>query len=388
MQEPNIVLHPLQPLLKSYFDHSYSTIEIETAFGKHPYKKIINQSLELWDIPYLQDSSFVDKKTTIENKFIQGNRQFSLEDYHQTFLNYINIEHFQKNQPLLQKIIDDSEKIYLLLKPLEDLNLQYSLDITGGAVRDFVLNKPIKDLDFMISIISNEHNKEILKNLDSYTMKVFDKDICKKYLIDDDDSLMVKKQQLISMCFDSFVEKDYFFTKQQRNQPTLIKNEYGTIFSFDRLYGIIKIDQKKLNLNFPIDLLLSDFSKLAFLNSFDFDICKASFSLKNDLYNIQFPKNPLHLISRFSADNSFFADIKNKKFTLNVDNKSIKRIEHSIQKHYNRLIEKYPDYEINIIGSDVSEKNKIFAQYIYINQNNQHSFKSPITENSIKKIKI
>jgi hypothetical protein len=375
MKKPGIILNPLKPLLKSYIFNSY--LELHPSHSSYTDEKnkdyILNQSVELWDVYSSNKEEYQKIQKEIEDSFIQENRPLSLKDYQNTFLEYINIEKFQKNKEILKKLLEDTKVIVQLLKPLEILDIHYSLDITGGAVRDFVLDRPIKDIDLMLSITDNDHNKLKIENLHNiYEEKIFPKHVLEKYVIDDDDSLMVKKQQLIMLCFDSFIEKEYLFRKQERLKPTIAKDDYdSTLFETDRLYGIIKLNQKKLALNFPIDILLSDFSKLNFLKAFDLDICKASFSLKNDMYNIAFPSNPLELISRFSAEKSFFADVLNKKMTLNVNNKSQERIESSIVKHYARLLKKYPDFELNIVGNNLFENNKKLAQFIYLERQTQ-----------------
>lgn len=333
----------------------------------------LNQSEDFWDL-----NSELDLEIEVNKQFASENRPFNLKSYHQLFLSKINLENFKSQKEILDKIYQDVSTIYAVLKKLERMELSFSFDITGGATRDFVNGKPIKDLDIMLSIFNTYENKTILSKLNDigFLKKYFSVEaivFCIKdaiEAIDDESSFIAQKQQLLSLCFHDVISEKFTFTSSNRKEEMSKQDIYNeNMWKQNRLLGVFKLSPEKMKLNYPVDILLTDFHKIEFIKDFDLDICKASFSLVNSVYKTSFPKDSLELISRFTAETSFWADIHSKKMTLNVDNMSNKTIENSIKKHFKRLKEKYPDYSLNIISSKEFEANYKFAQSIYLNEN-------------------
>lgn len=363
------VLDPYKPLLKSYISNSYQKLYLD----HHEHYPYLNQNEEFWDL-----HSNLESELEVNKRFASENRPFNLKSYHQLFLSKINLDNFKSQQETLDKIYEDVSKIYSVLKKLEQIGLSFSFDITGGATRDFVTNKPIKDLDLMLSIFNTYENKTILSKMNdiAFLKKHFSVEaivFCIKdaiEAIDSESSFISQKQQLISLCFYDVISEKFTFTSNNRKEEMSKKDIYNeNMWKKNRLLGVFKLSQEKMNLNYPADILLTDFQKIEFIKDFDLDICKASFALVNSVYKTSFPKDSLELISRFTSETSFWADIHNKKMTLNVDNMSNKTIENSITKHFKRLKEKYPDYELNIISSKEFDANHKFAQNIYLNGN-------------------
>lgn len=363
------VLDPYKPLLKSYISNSYQKLYLD----HHEHYPYLNQNEEFWDL-----HSNLESELEVNKRFASENRPFNLKSYHQLFLSKINLDNFKSQQETLDKIYEDVSKIYSALKKLEQIGLSFSFDITGGATRDFVTNKPIKDLDLMLSIFNTYENKTILSKMNdiAFLKKHFSVEaivFCIKdaiEAIDSESSFISQKQQLISLCFYDVISEKFTFTSNNRKEEMSKKDIYNeNMWKKNRLLGVFKLSQEKMNLNYPVDILLTDFQKIEFIKDFDLDICKASFALVNSVYKTSFPKDSLELISRFTSETSFWADIHNKKMTLNVDNMSNKTIENSITKHFKRLKEKYPDYELNIISSKEFDANHKFAQNIYLNGN-------------------
>lgn len=290
---------------------------------------------------YTNNYSFhFDEETKKKYEYFYQNTgtPLSEEEYQIEFSKYINQENFSINGKdiILQKIWEDCFFVYKKLEKLKDLGLNYTLDLTGGSVRDFILNKEkeIKDLDFMISI---NHEKSVV---------LLDKEKIKKLLPKENpDNLMFDSQllytKLIASCFEENIEKSFF--NLEKNNLSNYYQSPAIEPKIEKLNGVIKLKKQ----NYNIDLLLTGSNKVKFLSSFDFNICKASFSLIG-YYHKKFPEKYQHLISRFSADVSFFADTKNKKLTMYLDNFSEKEIIHSLTNHYKRLQKKYPDYQINL----------------------------------------
>lgn len=364
------VLNPYKPLLKSYFTNTYQKLYLDHRTDSNQY--YLNQSEEFWD--RVQNT---EREKFINEQFAKDNRPFSLQDYHQLFSSKINLDNFKAQQDTLDKIYQDVSKMYAVLTKLDEIGISYSFDITGGAVRDFTNNKPIKDLDIMLSIFDTYSNKSILMKMNdiSFLKKHFKIESIIYYLQEivtsaHEEDFIIKKQQLMTLCFHDYISEKFTFTSSNRDEEMSVKNIYEeNMLKRNRLLGVFKLCPEKMQLNYPIDILLTDFHKIEFIHDFDLDICKASFSLVNSIYKTTFPRNSLELISRFTAELDFWADIHNKKITLNVDNMSNKTIESSITKHYKRLKEKYPDYELNIISSKTFIDNLNFAKSIYLAEN-------------------
>lgn len=363
------VLNPYKPLLKSYITNTYQKVYLDYLGSTKYY---LNQSEDFWDIGATSDT-----QRYINDKFVKENRPLTLEQYRQLFSSTVNLERFKNKQPMLDNIYQDISKMYSCLSKLDEIGISYSFDITGGAVRDFVTDKPIKDLDIMLSIFDTHDNKLILSKMNdiSFLKKHFKLESIVAYLqeiissIHNDDDFIVKKQQLMTLCFHEFISEKFTFTSSNREEEMSLKNIYEeNMLKRNRLLGVFKLCPEKMQLNYPIDILLTDFHKIKFIQDFDLDICKASFSLVNSIYSTKFPQNSLSLISRFTAEIDFWADIHNKKITLNVDNMSNKTIESSIKKHYQRLKEKYPDYELNIISSKNFIANLHYAKSVYLEE--------------------
>ncbi len=313
-------------------------------------------------------------------------RELIEQDYIDLIKEKINKESFNKDSKsfVLFKIWSDAKKINNMLVPLKPMGINYSLDLTGGSVRDFVLDKEndIKDLDFMLSISwqgfnSNEVVKKIpahfsqqeLKNvkwgefLSGVEKKENDEDLFETIYPIDQEEL---KRKILSLCLNRVNQKYEFFGKKNRSIKVNSNNAYDeSLTRNDRLMAVAKLDKNIFNTNYPIDILLTDFIKPTFLEDFDFDICKASICFVNNTIKKEFPKSSAHLVGRFVANIDFWADVKNKKITYNVKGRGLKEIDRSFDNHLVRIKEKYPEFEVLVVGENTASleyiKKKMFA---------------------------
>jgi hypothetical protein len=321
----------------------------------------------------------------IENKYKKNNTILLKKEYDELFKKYLSEENFIKNnkKEVLKKFYEDSKYVYEQLKFLPEIGIDFNLDLTGGSVRDFILNREeeIKDLDFMLNIdvdfytscwINSVSDEEHWKNDKNKFLNKIEKikkthqkdfyfiiDLLENYSYkkgNDTDDYFVLKYQLqeaiLSYCFQGEIKENFLKSK-------IFKL---TDYSGERLEGVIKLKKQ----NYDIDLLITNYHKKDFLSCFDFNLCKASFSLLG-FHHKKFIESENDFLERASIDISFFADIKNQKLTVDVDKLSIKDIEHSMNSHYVRLKRKYPEYTINIIGKN-QEKLKICQIFFEYNE--------------------
>lgn len=340
-----------------------------------------------------QYATFKSSVPEQEQRFKKENRGLSEENYIDLLKKTISLDDFiSKNKifPLFN-IWSDAKKLNDVLLPLKEMNIKYTLDLTGGSVRDFLLDNhdKIKDLDFMLSI--EEHTiSDLLEKMEKYFsaeelrsagFKIDEKFIKKieargiqtafnnstqEEFTENLDSLKVC---LLKLCFNRSNKTYDLFSKNKRLVEISISQDNNYLSETkkkDRLMAVIKIDNENFDTKFPIDILLTDFIKPEFLQDFDFDICKASICFVNDSIKKKFPDTPYELVGRFVADDEFWADVFNKKITYNIDKRNKYEIDRSFGDHLDRILSKYPDFEVNIVGNEKDAINyietKLFAK--------------------------
>lgn len=341
------------------------------------------------------DISLSEFEKNLSDKFIAEKRPLSPHKLNEFFNSFINEKNFSENGKIeiLKKILEDGKTLDLILEPLNKLKIPYSINITGGAVRDFVLNREneITDIDFMVNIIDNGNIKTQLSSKYILLSEIFKpKELHAVNWVDDQD-IDDLKGKLITMC----LNKANIFTElyninsptnktdiknnnnSNNNEPEIDTGEYRGI-ARERIYNIIKFknsESKTLKFNYPFDILLSNMSAPCFLNHFDFDICKASFCITHKSYAKEVPQNPLHLISRFSAPTEFWADVANKQITLNTYMKNEKMLKDSVNTHMPKILKKYQNFRV-----EINEMNPNATQNKYIGE-----IKSLIMQNILDK---
>ena len=230
-------------------------------------------------------------KENAEQKPIKENGSLFIYDLHKVIDNYSNHyedrqvevikkmlknDNFYKNEKeaILLKMHLDVLKIHEALIPLISLNVVYSIDIVGGAVRDFLLNKEIKDLDILIEIdgeitLENRNNSQYLNNFLLTKKFILDKNWCdeselEKVNFNDKEYYWEKVNKLIKICLNknNDIKQYTLFNKSDR----YITTEYGGDILKD-LTGLIKLESK--NFHFPIEILLTDRDKYSFYSNLD-----------------------------------------------------------------------------------------------------------------------
>lgn len=379
----------LKPFSYDFYTNEFFIKEIELAIKVQNFDKLREMSVNYKKIrPYFNDvdriyfsdaNKILDYKKIINNEipekklnesvsyFFGGDERESLrflrKEHIETFLKYINVESFFHTDKVkyLKKMYEDSAFLIKMLLPLKELGVSYTVDLTGGCVRDFVLNKAehIKDLDVMVSMtFPYTITKDMLFKAG------FTKDELNVVNWNDNENNSLKKENLILLCVNRHnINKEVFSIKNRFKTALKFQSDYGTtqtgrtkeVTRQDRLISVIKIDKGENN--YPLDILLTDFSKPEFLRDFDFNICKASICIKNDHMGLDLPDHYSELISRFNALIDFWFDVYYKKITYDTLDRGEYHINTSFGKpenlatkksHFRRIKEKYPDYDLLI----------------------------------------
>lgn len=331
---------------------AYEERKEEQSFPENPLKPY-------WK-PYSEYPS--TEKALIESFEKQG-RPFTPKDYEIVFNKHISLKNFvnQEKSKYLKKIWLDAKYIDDVFEPLRKLDIKYTLDLTGGSVRDFVLNKheKIKDLDFMLSLQGSYYYSDNLESLEKkniFTKEQLDAvDWNWKILKNQPEQL---KAKLVELCFIAKKSNIKVFNHAEKRIHVVAKSEYNhDILRQDRLISVIKVEAPEMN--YPVDILLTDFLKPKFIEDFDFDICKASMCFVNPHVRKEFPKDYSHLVSRFVAELEFWADVHNNTYTYDTRDRTVYQIERSFMNHFPRIKEKYPNGRI-ILASEGA--NREFAE--------------------------
>ena len=175
---------------------------------------------------------------------------------------------------------------------------------------------------------------------------------------------------------------EFFFTDPEKKDKTEIENktDFDNIESdYSGLFSVIKI---KNSGKYPLDLLLNG-NKFSYLNNFDFDICKCTYSI-NDFNNLN--ANTASITENLYLYEGFVFDAIYKKLSLNPNIfYNEEQVYKCLTNHYLRIKDKY-NYEVIVKDSKNDEKiinyiNKAVKFHEY-----KYKFKSPETKVKAKKI--
>ena len=326
-------------------------------------------------------------KENAEQKPIKENGSLFIYDLHKVIDNYSNHyedrqvevikkmlknDNFYKNEKedILLKMYLDVLKIHEALIPLISLNVVYSIDIVGGAVRDFLLNKEIKDLDILIEIdgkitLENRANSQYLNNFVLTKKFILDKNWCdeselEKVNFNDKEYYWEKVNKLIKICLNknNDIKQYTLFNKSDR----YITTEYGGDILKD-LTGLIKLESK--NFHFPIEILLTDRDKYSFYSNIDFSLCNVGMEIvkkRKDTQEMKLVKFP-DLLNNCVCESKFIRDVSDKEISINQ--RAFRDIEtsgsqliYSFEKHLPRIEKKYPDFKLNTnyVTKEIKEK--------------------------------
>jgi len=318
-------------------------------------------------------------------------------------------EKLTNKNPVFNKILNQIEEIDSIIRPiLNKLDIDFSLHLSGGALRDLILNQDdkIKDLDLLIEF-HDKFNKENISGKNSSEKNEREKELLKEFFQEKGEDLkklnidiflgQSREKILYEIIFQSIsknmknTEVKHFFdqekTEERKEKIEQKKNDQKSLSDHDDmiyngLFSVIKVKKNNSD-DYPIDLLLNG-NRYSYLNCFDFNICKSLFTIKkpNNEMNNKI-ENDLYLYD------GFIKDVIYKTLTLNASIFSKNEyIDRCLNDHYLRLKNKYPDYkfEINTENAEAEKIEYIKKAELFVSMNDKFSEKE--TNNKIKKNKI
>lgn len=318
-------------------------------------------------------------------------------------------EKLTNKNPVFNKILNQIEEIDSIIRPiLNKLDIDFSLHLSGGALRDLILNQDdkIKDLDLLIEF-HDKFNKENISGKNSSEKNEREKELLKEFFQEKGEDLkelnidiflgQSREKILHEIIFQSIsknmknTEVKHFFdqekTEERKEKIEQKKKDQKSLSDHDDmiyngLFSVIKVKKNNSD-DYPIDLLLNG-NRYSYLNCFDFNICKSLFTIKkpNNEMNNKI-ENDLYLYD------GFIKDVIYKTLTLNASIFSKNEyIDRCLNDHYLRLKNKYPDYkfEINTENAEAEKIEYIKKAELFVSMNDKFSEKE--TNNKIKKNKI
>lgn len=317
--------------------------------------------------------------TTYSKDSPKGNTQVYLvfdvdaSQLHLIYDYFVSKEWDKENLDIFKNILLDLKKIDDSLKPLTTvLGLHYTLDLTGGAIRDFITGKAkeISDLDIVINIsgtkdltfdLTLEETRENITIKDKFD-KVYNSiepQLSKLNL--NDFSLNENSSNYAQLCYylvSSLLKRSVNIKKsypprdiEQVNPENSDMNTFGA-GTYDSLYlqSVLKTEDK--NLNYPVDILLSNVGIQTYNSAFDFNLCNIYFNysglggnLKESIHKDMDLSKINQYLENIDYNHGFIEDVIYKRITFSFTNFALFQVESSLTKHYPKLQAKYKDYK-------------------------------------------
>lgn len=307
---------------------------------------------------YISVLGYTDLKNFLTKSYFKE-PQVILNSLKQYAPDYDCLSNTQKNN--YQNIYTCVKKIDLVLSQFNQFNIYPHVAVVGGCLYDSVLGITPKDYDVVIYFPYKNsppvHN--FLNNIkpDAYNIK-------------DEKLLLLMSQTLLGFSVDSFPKIVELLIKKEFNLINKI-NERSSIVAEHYIYksikDVYKVTHKEIDK--PIDIIISDEDCYNFLNYFDFNLCKMCIPYKGE-------RNLKDFLANFYINPSSLYDLKDKKLTVNIDKFSDEEVNYFLNKHYLRLKEKLPDYQLSFRGRETPRVEKfILSCNVVQDKDNKKTFK-------------
>ncbi len=326
------------------------------------------------------------KSVCLDNSFNQKHWEL--------FKSFFSQENFNdKKQDLFKKIIEDISKV---TKKLQFFNHQsfgfnISIGLAGGALRDLMLmeNPKIKDLDLIVSF---GYSEELIQKGFSGSVKDGNNDcnILKSFIkkanifliknnLEPFDLMKISPDIDVGISSGKFtyhivsqimknkfkITNEFFGNLKNVAPIEVLNNNFGS--ENRHLNGVIKI--KDNHFNYDLDLLITSVPIKKYLDAFDYSICKMMLTVLDYNDKLIFEnENLFDLFKKIELSPEVYQDVLEKKLTFNTDNFSCEEVERSLNNHYPRLKEKYPNYNLALISKRaIHNEDYLNSLELYIN---------------------
>lgn len=335
-------------------------------------KKIITSFLSYSQLPFFNN-------TILKKKLLNSGRKKEL--YNTYKIEFSPKKLVEENKiSVLQKIYEDVEDIYKTLTPLIELGIPMSIDVVGGAPRDYIFNKKISDLDIFVSY-SVPSQEVLVESLIAIIPQEKRKEYIEADILDDMDLISIMPNVILYLMKNKDNEEEHqFFPLSEKYEETF----YGQNL-INVLDAVIKTKNK--NGNYPIDILVSYYDRDTLLKSMDLNICKTGICFfDNKEGNKGFPelnvRFPLfnEVPQRFYTSENFLIDLTDKTITFDNEFKTEKQIEYTLFKHLPKVIQKYPSFPVKIDIENTDLEMSIKAITTHNNLENKLEVKIPTTK--------
>ena len=244
----------------------------------------------------------------------------------------LNIKADCESNNIIKSIGHQLLKIKKYIKPLLD-NEHFDISLTGGCVRDLLMNKKIKDLDLLIQ--TNMITNKIMEMMSEFEIKTDD-----GFPIFNLIGKLLEKNHL---SLNKYPQSDL-----KESIDTNSNLQYSKVMD---LIGIIKVKDV-----YDCDFLLSYVNCNKHQDNYDYEMCKCYINLNDFFYeDKEFDYN--YIYENTFVSRGFIQDVKNKTFTWNLNSLvAPEDVIHSLERHTLKLMNKYPDYFFQILLNEKTSK--------------------------------
>ena len=222
--------------------------------------------------------------------------------------------------------------------------LAFECEIAGGAVRDTIMQKPVKDWDMVFfthypfptsseEFIDTDYGRQNNAYLKLISDRALELNLCNTEEHKNTSATDLFNRILAYVLKDIYHIEKVYSEGSVAGQPIQDEIDSDTIM-YDKpgLNGVIKIKNSE---NVPIDILVTFQNIESFIDNFDFGLCKALVChTEQGPYVLQF-KDFLH-------------DKEHNTFSYNPLLHSEEAMESSLFEHFPRLAQKYPEFDLSI----------------------------------------
>lgn len=234
------------------------------------------------------------------------------------------IEKIRKLASAAKIVTKEFEKLY-------ELGMSFEMAICGGAVRDVLLGRSIKDMDVVISF-DERGTRSRLKSMNAFGKGVEDSEDLTEFFLTEAKKAAGRIGKSIDGRLGAKVEE---FDGSGDSKKTA------------RLLGVVKIGKGE-GLDFGCDLLFTKKKIVQYAYGFDFGICQAFVPICS-LWTIAKFEDVFDFYDSCCFSINFLKDAFDEKLRLNVDRVGgVDEAEHAMGSHYERLEKKFPEYELEI----------------------------------------